>query len=112
MARKRRAERVTVGDFTWEEHRLGSDPERECWRLLVDGLHVSVTDYGEADSEYFSGWRVVEGGAPCPAPYDSRDEAMKGALGAMRSQARHHLERDGRNLERSRRAAQAVGLLT
>jgi hypothetical protein len=107
MAKKkaRKNERVVIEEFTWEQFPVQGEwlpgtsaaQIEDRWRLVGKGalnlweVEIRVTDFGESDDEYRSGWRVLAG-APEKERYETRDEAMIGAVKIIHREVRARLE--------------------
>lgn len=125
MAKKaKQRDRVTVEGFTWEHFPVPGEPLpgtpaasiQDRWTLVgKDALNpwelsIKVTDFGEGDDEYRSGWRVVAG-APEKERYETRDEAMIGAVKVIHREARAKLESAHKRFKAYHELAKEVGAL-
>lgn len=109
MGKRKTAERVTIGDYTWEENKLS--PHEEQWVLVgFPGVSVRITNYGPGDSEYRSGWRIVAGASE-KTKYASRDAAMADAGEVVQREARYKLERASAQMREARQVAEAAGII-
>jgi hypothetical protein len=124
MAKKKANERTTVDGFTWEEFPRHSEPLpgtpaasiEETWVLIGQGelnlweFSVRVNNYGEGDDEYRSGWRVVVG-APEKERYETREEAMRGAVKVLHREVKGKVEGAHARFKRLHTTATEVGAI-
>lgn len=124
MAKKKANERVTVDGFTWEQFMPPGDPLpgtpaasiKDRWTLVGKGelnlweFSVKVTDFGEGDDEYRSGWRVVAG-APEKERYETREEAMRGAVKVLHREVKGKLDIAHERFKRLHDLAKEVGAI-
>lgn len=124
MAKKKANERVTIEGFTWEQFPVHGEPLpgtpgasiQDRWRLVGMGalnlweIEVRVTDFGEGDDEHRSGWRVVAG-APEKERYETRDEAMRGAVKVIHKEVKGKLDAAHERFKRLHDLAKEVGAI-
>jgi hypothetical protein len=124
MAKKKAPERVTVEGFTWEQFKPPGKPLpgapaaaiKDRWTLVAKDqrnlweFSVKVTDFGEGDDEYRSGWRVVAG-APEKERYETRDEAMRGAVKTIHKEVKGKLGTAHERFKRLHDLAKEVGAI-